>query len=306
MSFSPRADERAALHFADLASALDAGLPLTAIAGDDGAGGRAVDQGDRTLHALLARRGVRLTPTEDAVLAAGWRAGRASAALRGRAREREQRAAWLRKLWAGLRYPLLLLVMLVPATLASVAITGNLYPLWGALAVLAVLGVGLFVTIRGARRGGDRWLRVPLVGPLARDLGELPYLETLHALYGAGVALAQAHPTAVAAVPVAGVQQRLRFADRVVQGGEPLGVGLARSLALHPETRSLLTSGEAAGQLEDALARALARRRDIADRGMANAARWFGHVVYGLAILGVLAVVLNFVIAYDNLFAKLH
>ena len=77
MLWSIAADERSALHFDDLASAFDAGLPLHNLGGDAKAG-------DRVLHDILKQRGVVLSTTEDAVLLAGWRAGRAGAALRSR------------------------------------------------------------------------------------------------------------------------------------------------------------------------------------------------------------------------------
>ncbi|MGC6486451.1 MAG: hypothetical protein ACON4Z_02315, partial [Planctomycetota bacterium] len=71
-----RADEQAALVFADVASALDAGLPLGSI------GGEAAD-GDDVLVQLCQRRGVQLRPTERLALVAGWRSGGGAAALRG-------------------------------------------------------------------------------------------------------------------------------------------------------------------------------------------------------------------------------
>ena len=46
MLFSIAADERASLQFEDVASALDAGLPITAIGGDPSAG-------DRVVHTAL-------------------------------------------------------------------------------------------------------------------------------------------------------------------------------------------------------------------------------------------------------------
>ena len=75
------------VHVDDLASALDAGLPITQLGGDAKAG-------DRVLHDILRQRGVVLSPTEDAVLLAGWRAGRAGAALRSRAVGRRNRLVW--------------------------------------------------------------------------------------------------------------------------------------------------------------------------------------------------------------------
>lgn len=299
MLLSPRADERAALHFDDLASALDAGLPFAAIGADP-----AQDRGDRTIHALLEARGVALSTTEDAVLLAGWQAGRLAPALRARAREREQRAAWKRSVWASLRYPLLLLVMVVVASAATTALTGNLYAAFAALAFAAVVAIAAVVIVRGLRTGGERWTQLPIVGPLARDLGELPYLETMHALYASGVPVPRAHQTATATVPIASVRRRLEVADRVLQGGEPLATALARGLALHPETRSLLQSSEAAGQLEDALGRALARRRERAGRGVANVSRWFGNTIYAVAVIGCVVVIFNFYLAYANMLGR--
>ncbi len=64
----PRDDEHAAQQFEDIASALDAGLPVQAIDGDP-------TLGDAVLHSILQQRRVALTTTESAVLAAGWRSG---------------------------------------------------------------------------------------------------------------------------------------------------------------------------------------------------------------------------------------
>src|SRR5207245_873420 len=99
--FLPRLDDRAALQFEDLASAMDAGLSPTQIGGQAG-------EGDLVLHGILRRRGVRLDSVETAVLTAGWRSGRAGETLRNRARARRDRAELTRRVQTGLRYPLLL------------------------------------------------------------------------------------------------------------------------------------------------------------------------------------------------------
>ena len=58
MMLSYRADEHAALVFDDLASALDAGLPLESLGGDPALG-------DQVLIDLARRRGVTLRSTEE-------------------------------------------------------------------------------------------------------------------------------------------------------------------------------------------------------------------------------------------------
>ena len=295
MLWSIAADERAALHFDDLASAFDAGLPLHHLGGDAKAG-------DRVLHSILKQRGVVLSATEDALLLAGWRAGRASATLRSRAVGRRNRAEFVRTLWTGLRYPLLLLGMVFVASFATGGIIGH-YWFAAAVAALAAAVVTLGVLARrGLRAGSEVWTQMPILGRIANGLAELPYLETLHALYGAGVPLAQAHTAAVAAVPLASLQRRLQVADRVLQGGRSLTESLAQALALNAETRSLLATGEHAGQLEDALQRSLVRRREVSARDIGTTARTVGHVVGLLALAFVVNIVFTFYLKlYGNL-----
>ena len=99
-----------------------------------------------------------------------------------------------------------------------------------------------------------------------------------------------------------GNEKRLRVADSVLQGGRSLTESLAQALALQPETRSLLATGEQAGQLEDALRRALARRRDVVSRSIAAVARRAGILAYAIAALAVAAIFLTFWTSY---FARL-
>lgn len=289
------ANERAELCFQDLASALDAGLPLAAIGG-------APTAGDRALHAAVQARGVRMTPTEDVVLLHGWRAGKAALTLRACAAGRAQRAAFAREVWTGLRYPLLLAVVLPFAAFAASWAVG-MGPALAVLALYAGLAAAFVLTRRAVREGADWPRRLPWAAGLIDAAAEIPYLETLHALYGAGVPLLQAHAAAVESAPPGQAASRLRIADRVVRDGRPLHEGLATAMALHPESRMLLQTGEGAGQLEDALARALRRRRDVHGRSLATLARALGVAAYVLAIAAVLWIMVKF---YGNYFAALR
>lgn len=278
------AHEAAALQFEDVASALEAGLPLQTLGGDPTAG-------ERVLHHLLARRRVELSATEATVFEHAWRAGTAVQALRARAVERRQRAEFVRTLWAGLRYPLLLLTMV---TALSFLLASSWGPrLVASLVLTAVVAAGFLV--RNSLRGGAPWVaELPGLGPTLREAGELPFLETLHALYGAGVPLQQAHTAALSTVAIPAVRDRLVVADRILQEGRPLHEALHTAVALHAESRQLLATGERAGQLEDALQRALARRRDVVSRRVLQQGRWIGHLIYALAALAVAWFVLDF------------
>lgn len=284
------ADERAELHYCDLAGAIDAGLPLAALGGDAAAG-------DRALHAAVRSRGVRMTPTEDVMLLHGWRAGKAAATLRACADGRRQRAEFGRAVWTGVRYPLVLALALPLVALGAATFTGP-RPLLAIAAVYACAAAAV-QAVRRAARSGAAWLRrLPAAAGLLDAAAEIPYLETLHALYGAGVPLLQAHAAAVAAAPPGQAAARMKTADAVLRQGRPLHEGLAAAVALHQETRALLLTGERSGQLEDALSRALQRRRDVHGRALATLGRTVGGAAYTLAALAVLWLAANFYVAY--------
>ena len=291
---SPAADDHAAVVFDDLASALDAGLPLESVGGDPAAG-------DRVLHAAARARGVRLTETEDTVLEAGWRAGRASTALRARAAGRRQRAEFGRTVWRSVSYPIALLAMLLVASAATMALIGP----WPLVVVATVELVLLAVTVyvwRGLARGHAGVERWPVVGRLVQDLREVPYLETLHALYGAGVPILDAHQAAVAAVRMQDLRRRLAIADTLLHQGEPLRDALAQAAALTQETRELLATGEQAGQLEAALPPALTRSQEVAARSLTVAARRIGGTIYVLGIVGTTVLIFLF---YGSYFGRI-
>lgn len=297
LRFQPRRDDAAALAFDDVASALDAGLQVAALGGDPAAG-------EHALYTLFAARGIALDATEHVVLAAAWTAGRASDALRRMADGRRARAAFARDLFGRLRYPAAIALMtLFAATTAGLTLPGGRWLLALAWPTIAA-GLLVFVLLlRGVARGDSHWLRLPFIASWARDLGELPYLEVLRGLYGSGVPLLSAHPRAVAACPVAEVQQRLRSADAILQQRRPLRDALHHAGALHAETRQLVAAGEQAGELEQALSRALVRRREVAARGAARLGATLGTAAYVFATAVAVAVVFS---AYASIFGRLR
>lgn len=274
----PRRDERAALAFEDVASAIDAGLPPPMLGGDPAAG-------DRILPGLFARRQIDLDPGEVLVLIAAWRAGRGPDALRHLARQRRQRAEFARPLLASLRYPtaLVAVAMLVSFFVRSLPGLHSL-PYWiTACVVLGALGLGFGLR---ALAQGSAWLRnIPLAGEVAASLAELPYLEVMRGLYSAGVPLREAHPQAMATCSVPAVRNLLQQADVILQQGRPLAEALDQARALHPETLHLLATGERAGTLEDALHRALVRRQAVASQSAAQLSRVLGVACYTFGLL---------------------
>lgn len=284
---------KAALALEDMASALDAGLPLEAIGGN-------ADLGDQVLLDLAWQRGITLKPAEKTVLEAGWKSGNATQALRGRAEDRRRQAEFHEEIWAGLRYPVLLLFMLPIAAAATYALIGPGFSIGLACAYL-LLGAFVLVMARKVGRGDAALERYPVIGSLLEDVREVPYLESLHALYGAGVPIVEAHGIALRTVRMRGLRERLGMTQQHLAEGMQLREALERTGALCPETRSLLATGEQAGQLEDALQRALTRRREVAGRKLGAAAKRVGQIAYALAVIGVVIIVFKFYGSYFSM-----
>ena len=283
----PHRDELAALAMEDLASTLDAGLPMETSADPGGAP-------PSPLAALVAR-GVELQLSDRAILEAAERAGDLTRALRERAVSRKLRAALVRSLLASFRYPLLLTVVAVFVGLFVSSISGSgVAPiLIAGLAPLLLLTVAFLVRM-SLRSPSSLPMRVPLLGPILRDMGELPYLQTLGGLYAAGIPILSAHPMAVGTIPVVAIRQSLETADHLLQRGQPLSEALEAAAALSSETRSLLRTGEAAGDLEGALHRAAVRRGDTLRHRAERGTRFLGRAVYFLAVGLTVYVILSF------------
>ncbi|MEZ5965294.1 MAG: type II secretion system F family protein [Planctomycetota bacterium] len=282
-------DSAVAEQFEDLASRLDAGLD---------AGGPVGEAAVATL-----RRHLTLRAWEWSTLSAAESAGALPTVLRHLAAAHRERSALRREVAAALAYPAVVLAMctlVATVVLATgVAPRGWLALTGGLLAALLAGALWLGWRLRDPSLEGDR---LPVVGRLSRCAAELPYLVALRALYGAGVPLRQAHAEATPAAGVPWVRARLHVAGTELRAGGDLASALANSKALTAETLTLVRNGEAAGQLEDALGRAITRRREEYGRSLRRWTRLLGWGAYAYAALSVLWIALRF---YGSYFAAL-
>lgn len=263
---SPSQDEREAYLFADIASAADAGITAEQILnGPSTASLPGVSLNTKTLTQGLVAKGLRLVPHELLMLETAEQAGNFSKVLRILAGQRTLRAERHREIRRRLAYPAFLLCLAgVVGCVSSWALSQGPWPMITAAAiVLGSFGVAAFV-VRQTIHNPDRGL-IPPVRRLVLGLGELPYLQSMHGLYGAGVKIHEAHALALKTSPVASVRQRLEESGRALARGSTLSEALHLCTALHPETRQMLASAEAAGDLEHALDRAVERRQNATD-----------------------------------------
>lgn len=296
----PHRDDALALRLEDLASSLDAGLNADAVldswptGASSGAREAAAGlQGD--LVDAMVRRGLQLDATERSVLAAAETSGNLPAALRGRAAARRQRAALIRELWSRLRYPCLLAIMASVVAVLAGPIVGTGLSTVAALALPTALIGGWWLGRILVRRADFTGAGVPGLRPILQDAAEMPYLEAMAGLYGAGVPILEAHTQALRTVAVASVRARLFRAQQILErDATPLTEALTHTQALATETLQILTPAEQAGQLEDALRRALERRRHTFAVRAGAWVRWIGAAVYGAVVVLVAWVVIEF------------
>ena len=93
------------------------------------------------------------------------------------------------------------------------------------------------------------WLRLPVIGPLARAYQTARLCQTLGMLVQAGVPLLKALQTATATVGSPYLQQQLQTLMAEVREGAPLGLALERQTELHPLMATFARVGEETGRL---------------------------------------------------------
>ena len=284
----------------ELAAALDAGLSAElALASARFVG----DPRDGIVPALRMAR-VGLTAAELDLLAACEDAGRLAPALRTLAGSRRARVVRERRLLGAFAYPGLLIAFALLLCLTVVP-RGSLL----ATVALGLIGAAVLATafaiwaLRRARRDPTWDPRTwPILGMLSADASEVPYLEAMAALHGAGVKLADAHRLATRTVPFAAARAHLLVAGHALDAGESLATSLSRNRAVGAESQELLAQAEPIGNLEDAFTRAGARRREVFERRMNRTGKALGGIAYlGAAVL-VGAVALTF---YGGLFSRI-
>lgn len=284
MTWLPSAHRRIAAAFEDLASRADAGLPS-----GDGRPGEG-------LAAWIRRAGLATAAYEDRSIEVGEAVGRGPEVLRRLAAGRHELAGVAKKLIDTLAYPCTVFAVALAVTALLMGLGLPLPHGWlltvGIVASAGALALGWLVwRLRDPTRAPDK---IPVIGPLVRVAGELPYLTALSILYGAGVPLRAAHRDALATARGAWLRAHLDAVTPALERGEGFAISLAAHGALTPETLRLVTDGERAGGLEDALRRAIERRRQELMTSLARVARIVGVLAYVAAAGSVLWIAVSF------------
>lgn len=160
----------------------------------------------------------------------------------------------------------------------------------GWLAVLAVGALLLAATLLRTGRGRLLWhrllLRLPLVGPMARQQAISRIALVLATLLRSGIMLVEALEIAARATGNLVLRQALQRARSEVQTGRDLGRALETTGAFPPVVVQIFAVGQRGGRLEEMLARlAIDSDRQVAVRAARLAAALEPVLILGLAVL---------------------
>ena len=296
---SARQDERVADLLADVASAYDAGLSsVDILTGPATARLPGSCNPQSSISEGLVAKGLELAPHEFVMSTTAEMSGTLPRVLRNIARRREQRAARNRELRNRLAYPILLLSLGLLVTVFTAAIGDRgWFPPVLVVAFVLTTGYAVLHWVQRAMRAPNS-SGPPLFRNWLMDFGELPYLESMHGLYGAGIKLIEAHELATRTSPIARVRTQLEAAGIHVAGGAPYVEALQRADALNIETRQLLAAAEPAGDLEGAFERALQRRQNSSERESRRLIRIGTTLALCLVYGFVIWVIFDFYLAY--------
>lgn len=221
-----------------------------------------------------------------AVIAAGEQSGQLGSVLERLADDLEAREALKNKLIAASLYPAIvtlvavvivvfLVTYVVPQVAGVFAGSKRALPLltvvmmtlsdfirhqgWWLLALLLASGAGVFLARRRPalrERMDAAWLRLPLVGRLARGYNASRFAATLAMLTGSGVPILKALQTAADTLSNRAMRADALDALVLVREGAPLASALASKKRFPPLVAMFARQGEQTGQLPGMLGRA--------------------------------------------------
>jgi len=261
--------KKKAFFFRELATLVDAGVPISRAAGLAGGHAdprlgvcltQALDQGG-LLSTALGRHPYYFGEFERALVAAGEAGGSLDLRLKDLAQALESQTALLQKVLSTLWYPLIVLHMAIfVPTLPLLVMQGPtpyLAATLGTLIPLYALAGLLFVAWRLGFRPWVEWVlgRIPFLGSTLRVLAAARFLDCLGQLYEAGLPVPRCVALAARSSGNTLYAARVAPAAQKIESGLTLSQALSQTGGLSSMALQMLQTGEESGQLPEMLAR---------------------------------------------------
>ena len=258
-----------------------------------------------TFHDALIRAGNWLPEFDLALLGAGEQSGRLDAVFRSLAEYYSSRAKLTRQLLGGLMYPVFLFhfaIFIFP--FPTLFLTGNV-PLYflQTFSILVPLYAIIFAIVFAAQgRHGEHWrgfiesiLRpVPVLGSARHAVALARLAAALEALISAGVTIIEAWELAAAASGSLALKREILSWKPRLRAGQTPAETVSASRQFPEFFANLYSTGEVAGQLDDALRRLRAFYEEEATRKLQAVVEWVPKIVYLAVALMIAYKVIHF------------
>lgn len=303
--------KRRALLYEELASLVQAGIGLRSAVASlaDRADSRRqplidvwrrqVEAGE-PLHEGMAARPDVFTPPETTMMRVGERSGRLVEALRRLAARLEAAHAARLQVVGSVAYPVVVLhvalflptlpLVLMPLgfTAYALLVLAGLLVIWGLPAALAAL----YVARQHEPAFSRRVCRLPVVGAVLHAGAVNRFAWTLGALHDAGERADVALEEAAFAADAGWFRSRLEGAVGRVREGESMTEAVRWLEAVPRDVGDMVATGEQSGSLAETMERVATLYEERRVRAVRAAAATAGAVMFGIAVLVVIAAVL--------------
>lgn len=295
---------------------------------------RAEVNGGTTLGAALAQHPREFSEIYVGVISAGEHSGQLGLVLERLADELEEQHAMQSKLLGAALYPavvsvvalaivLFLLAYVVPQVAGVFAGSKQALPLltrimlgisaavrsygWAALAAMVLIAAGARIAWSGATfrlKVDAAWLRLPILGRLARGYNAARFASTLAMLAAAGVPILKALQAAAETLSNRAMRADALQALTLVREGAPLASALAHEKRFPPLLAMFARLGEQTGRLPHMLDRAALQLRNEVQRRALQLATLLEPlliVVMGIVVMLIVLAVLMPIIQLNQL-----
>ena len=271
---------------------------------------RGLEEGKSLAEAIREHNGKTVAGLDLALIEAGERSGKLSAAFNHLARYYASADGAVRQMRGAMIYPLILLHLAIvlpelpsaivategPGFLPKVllgfgvlwAVVGGMYFLWRWLSEKALTSAQ-----------ADGWLnRVPWIGPARRHWALARFCQVFHAGLLAGLRMSDICRLAGMAAQSGGIRAGAEVAAARIEEGETLSMGLADAGAFEPLFVNSVATAEEVGKLDEEMARWSTDETLSAAQALEKASVWLPKMGYALVVIFVGYRIISMVMGY--------
>lgn len=271
---------------------------------------RGLEEGKSLAEAIRTHNQKVVSGLDLALMEAGERSGKLSAAFNHLARYYASADAAAKQMRAAMIYPLILLHLAIilpelPSAIVASDGAGFFSKVLLSFALLWAVVAGVYFLWRWLDQKAltsaavDTWLnRVPWIGPARRHWALARFCQVFHAGLLAGLRMSEICRLAGQAAQSGRIRAGAEVAARRIEAGETLSLGMAEAGAFDALFVNSLATAEEVGKLDEEMARWTTAETISAAQAMEKASLWLPKMGYFLVVVFVGYRIISMVMGY--------